>query len=192
MTVVGDHGLSCLDDSNYAAIALSMQANALAINAAIKTDQAAMTAYGNRYVRRFVSTSVASGGANSGTTLPDGTGAIQVVLGNLGVLPQGWYAASGSQTYQEAGAVTAGSYRRSVLLINQGLTQFPPTLFQATTSATNTASADSMTVNGWFYSDAITLTQVRLMFGHGNTGSSMNVAIGAVLTVRFLSTGLVT
>ena len=45
MTSVGDHGLSCLDDSSYAAVALSMQANANAINAALSDIQASFDSY---------------------------------------------------------------------------------------------------------------------------------------------------
>lgn len=198
MTTVGDHGLSCLDGASYAALALSMQANAQAINAALVASRASYTAYGNRYVRKFTSTSASAGiGANSGVVLPDGTAAQTTMTQFLGVLPAGWYAASACITYQEDGAVTALSYRRSIIWTNLfGLattTLFPPQFFQALTAASNTASADSMNVNAWFYSDGILSTVVGVMFGHGNTASTMTVPLGGtVMTVRFLSTGLVT
>lgn len=198
MTTVGDHGLSCLDSSSYAAVALSMQANALAINETLVADRAAYTTYGNRYTRKFTSTSATSAiTANFGVGLPDGTAAASTLNSFLGVLPAGWYAASASVTYQEDGAVTALSYRRTVLWTNpfgaSPTTLFPPQFFQAITAASNTASADSMNVNGWFYSDGIISTTISVLFGHGNTGSTMTVpAGGTVLTVRFLSTGLVT
>lgn len=198
MTTVGDHGLSCLDDTSYAAVALSMQANAQAINDTLVADQAAFTAYGNRYVRKFVSTSAASGiGANSGIVLPDGTAATATLTQSFGALPAGWYAASANITYQEDGAVTALSYRRSIIWTNAfnltGTTVFPPQFFQAITAASNTASADSMNVNGWFYSSGVTFTTISVLFGHGNTGSTMTVpAGGTVLTIRFMTTGLVT
>jgi hypothetical protein len=169
-----------------------MQANAQATNAALLEDQAAIQAYANRYVFKFTTTSTSTSGANSGILLPDGTAADQIISRNLGVLPRGWYSAASSLTYQETGAVTAGSYRRSLILINQGATTIPPTMFQSITAATNNGAADSATVNGWFYSDESINTQVRVYFGHGNTGSSITVAVGAVLTVRFLTTGLVT
>jgi hypothetical protein len=198
VTTVGDHGLSCLDDASYAAVALSMQANAQAINDTLVADRAAYTAYGNRYARKFVSTSASPGsGANSGVGLPDGTAAQSTLTAFLGVLPAGWYTASASITYQEDGAVTALSYRRSIIWTNafnlSGTTTFPPQFFQAITAASNTASADSMNVNGWFYSNGIAFTDIAVLFGHGNTASTMTVpAGGTVLTVRFLTTGLVT
>jgi hypothetical protein len=198
VTTVGDHGLSCLDSESYAAVALSMQANAQAINETLVADRAAYTAYGNRYVRKFVSTFASAGfGANSGVVLPDGTAAAACLTAFLGILPAGWYAASANITYQEDGAVTANSYRRSIIWTNAfslgNFSVFPPQFFQAVTAASNTASADSMNVNGWFYSDGVGFTNVAVLFGHGNTGSTMTVPLGGtVLTVRFLSTGLVT
>lgn len=197
MTTVGDHGLSCLDDDSYAAVALSMQANAQAIDAALVASRASYTAYGNRFARKYVSTSASAGnGANSGVVLPDGTAAAILFSPTIGILPAGWYSASASLTYQEDGAVTALSYRRSIIWVNPftsvGASLFPPEFFQAITAATNTASADSMNVNGWFYSDGVSYTSIAVMFGHGNTASTMTIAAGAVLTVRFLATGLVT
>lgn len=198
MTTVGDHGLSCLDDSSYAAVALSMQANAEAIDDALTASRAAYTAYGNRFVRRFVMTNAnVNNGANSGTVLPDGTAASTLITPTLGVLPAGWYAASASVTYQEDGAVTALSYRRTLIWTNPftfgPFTVFPPQLFQATTAASNTASADSMNVNGWFQANGTDSVSIGVFFGHGNLASTMSLpAGGCVLTVRFLATGLVT
>lgn len=192
MKSVGDHGLSCLDSSDYSAVALAMQCNAVAINDALTGVQTSLATYGNRFVRKFVSTSISTSGANSGLLLPDGTAASNVISQNLGILPQGWYSASGSQSYQATGAVTLNTYRRSLILVNFSTSVNPPSLFQAITVETNTASADSMTVNGWFYSSGVLSTTIQLMFGHGNTGSSMAVPVGAVLTIRFMSTGLVT
>jgi hypothetical protein len=192
VTTVGDHGLSCLDDSSYAAIALSMQANAAATDAALAADRAAITAYGSSYVFKFTTTGTSTSGANSGNALPDGTSAASIMSRNLGLLPRGWYSASSSMTFQETGAVTAGSYRRAVIMVNAGTSVIPPTFFQSITSATNNGAADSTTVNAWFYSDGILTTIVRVFFGHGNTGSTITVAAGAVLTVRYMTTGLVT
>jgi hypothetical protein len=192
VTSIGTHGLTCLDGSSYAAVALGMQANAKAINAALLSTQTALQVYGNRFVSKTVSTSVVSTAANSGLVLVDGTAAESIISKSLALLPQGWYSASGSLTYQESGAVTANSYRRSLLIVNSSAALIPPSFFQATTAASNTAAADSMTVNGWFYSNGVQSTRIQLMFGHGNAASSINVASGAVLTVRFLSTGLVT
>lgn len=191
MTAVGDHGLTCLDASSYAAIPLGLQANAQAINDSLVATSATMTAYGNKKLLRFVGTG-STIFDSSGTVLADGTAAGSVISANLGVLPRGWYSASGSLSYQATGAVTAGTYRRSIIQVNLGTSRFPPTFFQATTVETNTGAPDSMTVNGWFYSDQSVNVFLQLMFGHNNTGSSISVPAGAVLTVRFLTTGLVT
>lgn len=192
MTSVGDHGLTCLDDGSYAAVALSMQANAQAINDALVGIEESITSYGDTFVFRFVTTSTSTSGANSGISLPDGTAADLLSQRNLGVLSQGWYEAAFSLSYQETGAVTALSYRRGIITINGGSSVVPPALFQNIISATNTASADSMTVNAWFYADGNTAISVGIWFGHGNTASTVTVATGAVLTVRFMTSGLVT
>lgn len=192
MTTIGSHGLSCLDGTSYAAIPLGLQANAQAVDSTVAGVQASLLAYGNRYTASFVTTSSITIFDNSGTLLHDGTAAGTVIFKNLGVLPRGWYAASASQSYQATGAVTAGSFRRSILQIGLGDSSFPPTFFQATTMESNTGAADSMTVNGWFYSDASEITVIQSLFGHGNTGSSMLIPAGATLTVRFLTSGLVT
>jgi hypothetical protein len=189
---VGDHGLICLDGNDYSAVALGMQCNAGAINDSLTDTSATLTAYGNRYVARFVSTSTTTGGANSGLGLPDGTGALSVLSPGLGVLPQGWYSASGSMTYQATGAITASSYRRALIMVNFSTSAIPPSLFQVVTTESGTGTPDSLTVNAWFYSNGVTSTSIQLMFGHGNAASSVTVAVGAVLTLRFLSSGLVT
>jgi hypothetical protein len=189
---IGDHGLGCLDDSDYGAVALAMQCNAVAINDALVATQASLAAYGNRFIRRFVSTSPSTSGANSGQLLPDGTAATNVMSANLSILPQGWYSAAASLSYQATGAVTVGSYRRSLIMVNSSIAVIPPGLFQSITVESNTGAADSTTVNGWFYSNGVQATTLQLMFGHGNTGSSMTVPVGAVMTIRFMSSGLVT
>lgn len=191
MTSVGDHGLICLDGNNYAAVPLVLQTNAQAIDAALTEAQANLVAYGNRYTARFVSTSPSVSGANSGNGLPDGSAATIVVSAFPGILPQGWYGASASLSYQATGAVTAGTYRRSIIQIGFTASKVPPAFFQSTTDESGTGTADSATVNGWFFADGISSVQVSLLFGHGNTGSTMSVPAGAVLTLRYLSSGLV-
>jgi len=191
-TSIGTHGLFCLDGSDYAAVALGMQCNAVAIDASLTEANAALAAYGDRYVARFVSTSASTGGANSGLLLPDGTAAQSVISQSLGILPQGWYSTAGSLTYQATGAITASSYRRTLIMVNFSTLIIPPSLFQDITTESGTGTPDSMSVNGWFYSNGVTNTSIQLMFGHGNAASSVTVPVGAVLTIRFLSSGLVT
>ena len=191
MTSVGDHGLSCLDDSSYAAVALSMQANANAINAALSDIQASFDSYTDRYVFSTTTSSTSSSGANSGIVLPDGTAADSIVSSNQGILPSGWYAASFSLTYQASGAVTAGTYRRGAIQISGVPGGSYPTFFQSVTVETGTGTPDSMTVNAWFYAAGTTSVNVRGWFGHGNTGSNMVVAAGATLSVWKLASGVV-
>lgn len=192
MTSVGDHGLTCLEGGSYGAVALSMQANAIAIKDALAGIQTDLESYGDRYVSRFVSTSPATAGANSGQSLPDATAANPVIQRGIGVVPVGWYAASSSMSYQATGAVTAGTYRRGLIMINNSGALLPPMFFQSITVETGTGTADSLTVTAWFYSNGIQSTFISVFFGHGNTGSTMTVPAGAVLTVRFLASGRVT
>lgn len=47
-TIIGDHGLFCIDDSDYAAYALAMQCNAQATDAALASASQALTDYLDR------------------------------------------------------------------------------------------------------------------------------------------------
>lgn len=194
MTNIGDHGLICAEAESYAAIPLTMQANARTTNSALIGVRNSLASYGSRYTFQSITTSSSTSGANSGTLLPDGTAATQLSSAQLGILAQGWYSASLSVSYQATGTVTALSYRRAVIQINStgGTIPVPPTLFQCIICETGaTTGMDSMNVNGWFYSDGVTTTSCNLYFGHGNTGSSVTVQPGAAFTVRYLASGRV-
>jgi hypothetical protein len=191
MTSVGDRGLTCLDGSEYAAIALSMQANAETIDETLSQIQSDVTAYGSSFVFSFTSTSASVITDNSGEQLPDGTVAQSLTTVPLGVVAQGWYSVAASMTYIPTGAVTASTYRRGVLWQSSGNTGSYPLYYQTVNDETGTGTADSMTVNGWFYADGIKANSIRLLFGHGNTGSTISVSSGARLTIRFMTSGLV-
>ncbi len=193
-TSVGIHGLTCLGEDDYAAVALSIQRNAEAINDALGDLAGQLTGYGNRFVFKQVDANSHTISANSGNTLPDGTPAGALFSGNFGVLPLGWYGADSSMTYAPTGAASTSSYRRGVMLINptsSEISNIPPRFFQSVTSETGVAP-DSLTVNGWWYSDGVTATRIGLYFGHGNVASTMLVSAGTTLTVRYLSSGRVT
>jgi hypothetical protein len=72
--IIGDHGLLCIDDSDYAAYALAMQCNAQATDAALSSASQALTGYTDRpwiSVTKTTSTTVDSDDG-SGTIGPDG------------------------------------------------------------------------------------------------------------------------
>jgi hypothetical protein len=69
VTQVGDHGLSCIADSDYAAYALSMQCNALAADEALAADRDALTTAQSRPWINITNTNpivVNSGGGSIG------------------------------------------------------------------------------------------------------------------------------
>jgi hypothetical protein len=69
---VGTHGLTCLDGQDYAAIALSMQANAEATDAALKDINADLSSYTGRWWWQ-INNSVAINVSNvAGSTMPEG------------------------------------------------------------------------------------------------------------------------
>lgn len=191
MTTVGDRGLICLSDGDYAAIPLMLQANRTTINAELTADAAALTTYANPTIFRQTLGSPQSGiGANSGVQLPDGT-AINFVLTSALIYKKGWWDVTGSASYQESGTVTAQSYRRLTIWAKYGSSSSDRRyIYNTIVAATNSGSADSSTTTGWFYSDGVSYMNVILGFGHGNTGSTMTVSAGAQMTIRYLGSGV--
>lgn len=195
MTSIGDRGLICLDDGDYAALPLMFQNNRGVINAALTSQATLLAGYANATIYRLVLSSNQTGlGANSGITFPDGTACTQILSMSSFSNPfkKGWWEMNTSMSFQEAGAVTNPSYRRTVAwaYITSQQTSDSRFLYEQIQVDTNTASQDCGNVTGWFYSDGVNQMTVSCLFGHGNLASNMTVFAGAVLNVRFLGSGL--
>jgi hypothetical protein len=95
MTVVGTHGLTCLDSDDPAAVALSMQANAEAIDDALTGIDASIDAYLGRWWWSATNIAAMNVSFNSGTGLPEGlVGADLFTDGTLLVQANGFPATS--------------------------------------------------------------------------------------------------
>lgn len=70
MRQVGDHGLTCLEETDYAAYALAMQCNAEALDVALSVDRQALNAYLDRPWISYTNTGSVVVNSASGTTGP--------------------------------------------------------------------------------------------------------------------------
>ena len=190
MTTVSPHGLICLDDGDYAAVPLMLQANKTTINDTLTAQATALTAYNtpNLYVNTLAA-NLSSICANCGTPLSDGT--LVTTFNNIfRVFPKGWWCMVGSATFQEIGTVNVGSYRRLGVWASITNNFYDITdLYDTVAVATNSGQPDSLNAAGWFYSDGVTAHSCQMVFAHGNTSSNLNVLAGARLTVQYLGTG---
>lgn len=89
---VGEHGLTCLDGEDYSAIALSMQANANAIEAALDGIETNLDSYLSRWYWSAVNTSAVTVTSGSGTVLPDGSAGVTFLndVGTMTVVANGF------------------------------------------------------------------------------------------------------
>lgn len=205
MIPIGNHDLSCLDDEDYAALALYMQSQALAIEEALLTEQTAINEYRLRTSIEFVSVITTSNAALGGTLMPDGREANQVnfdgatifgggstitsVSGIITLIPakSGWYDVGGFTNAIPAGAITAGSER--VLYIQ--VTQTPDlpatntnTFFQERVTDTNTGG-EFMNVSGLVYLVGGRAASIQMLVSHANLASNMVMQIGSKIWLAY-------
>lgn len=126
--IIGEHGLFCIDDTDYAAFALAMQCNAQAADAALTGFNASLTGYLSRPWIQVVTTNAvvidsdASGGATGPggllgeliDTTGSGSGSPSVTRNGVTpglFLPAGVWLV-GSSIKWTFGATTASSYRQ--------------------------------------------------------------------------------
>jgi hypothetical protein len=208
-TLIGDHGLSCLDDFDPAAIPLSLQANAEAIDSTLAAIDSTLDGYNNRgwAVATTTSSYTISQTASDfvdGDGLPGapgilGSSAFTVqVFGldtlpffNSPVLPAGWYMAGAFASFQATGAVTANSRRNLGIEWFSTLTGVDQHDYAINMVYESNTAGDSMTVQGLFHADGTTSYNVDAFFWHNNAGSTMQVNSGAKVWVAYAGTGLV-
>lgn len=126
--IIGDHGLFCIEDTDYAAFALAMQCNAQAADLSLSSFNSSLSGYLNRPWIQVVTTNAAvvDSDASSGTTGPGGllgeaidttgSGAGSPSATRNGVTPGLFLPAGiwlvGSSIKWTFGATTASSYRQ--------------------------------------------------------------------------------
>jgi hypothetical protein len=197
MEPVGNHGLACLGDEDYAAIALYMQNQGLVIDAAL---DAISDDFDSFFLRPgFLSASTATV-LNTAINVSGGIGASALVYNNFPMLgptvfltPRaGWYQFGANVNMVAAGAVTANSYRRltvSAVLSSSG----PPTTLSTVADLsfdTNTAGEWLVCSAGSFYSPASRNITISARTMHGNAASGVNNMAGARTWCWFIGSGV--
>lgn len=205
MIPVGNHDLACLEAEDYAAVALYMQNEAFAIEAALLSEQTALNEYRLRTSMEFVTvvtTSFASGG---GTVMPDGRAANNIdftgatVLGggstvsslgsSVAVVParSGWYDVGGFTNAIPAGAITAASERVMYIQVTQ-VPDLPATntrtLYQERVTDTNTGG-EFLNVSGLVYLIGGRLASIEMLVSHANVASNMVMQIGSKIWLAY-------
>lgn len=204
MTTYTDHDLACLDDTDYAAVALAMQHDALAIEATLLADQAAFAGFSHRpYANAFtpaINGPVSSasetiftivGWTMTATNMP---GATAISGGMRITVPvTGWYSYQVYANMVAAGAVTAFSrrtlYGRAYRRIATTNTLLDQVVWR--TVDTNTAGEYLVADGNAFYAMAGWTVDIEGAWSHANAASNVSVSAGARMTCYFLGSGIV-
>lgn len=206
VTDLGNHGLTCLADEDYAAIALYLQRTALAIEAALVAQEADLTAYTDRASVLFTTTVTTTVVTGSGVLMPDGrtatltsfTGAAVTGGGvdvastgstvTLTAARSGWYDFGGYCNVIAAGAVTLNSER--LIYIQARQVPDPPATvatitYQERSVDTNTGG-ENLVVAGLIYLLADRPVTLSQLVSHNNAASNVVTQIGAKMWLSFM------
>lgn len=213
---IGNHGLFCLDEDDYAAIALAMQCNAQATTAALESSNASLNAYLGRPWQTtqnngaiVIDDSAGSGNLGPlgvvGALLRPGAGTTNLsynmapfyVTGDVSTfLPRGVYLMGASINWT-LGALTANSIRQ---LLVYGVTSNGGAL-NSTTDFTDLyrfqdyqgdgGANGAMNVVGFLDNTAGNVASIESLFSHANTASDITVAnANWRIWVTYLGSGL--
>lgn len=207
---IGTHGLSCPTDTDYAAIALSMQCNALATDEALTSQGSSLEDYLGRPWWQAVNTIAitiddAAGGGSVGpfgvVGGVIGSGAPLVTAFNMpadfsGPFPQGVFLI-GSTIAWSLVTPTANSYRQlSVFGVRRIagdvniVTTFTD-LYAMRDMQGDAGNTGALNVFGFLDNTAGDVVQVNAFFSHANTASDLTVAAnGWRLWAMYLGSGL--
>lgn len=207
MSQLTEHGLVCLDESEYAATALAMQVDAQAINAIANAQSTSLNTYNNRPWLLSTST-VATTGAQStnefvlGSAFPGLTLSLSPTSGTVvrsgmssfvttgAINPAGWYQVGLFASFQATGAVNTFT-RRTLCLQWQYFDGGTAVYDQAIeTCYESNTGGDGMTVSGCFYADGAHKYFPTALFAHRNSSSTMTVNTGAKMWIVYLGSGV--
>lgn len=205
MTTYTDHGLACLDDEDYAAVALAMQHDAFATEASL---DAVSDAFDTYYLRPYATaiTNLANGPVSSaaetiftisgwtlstnnmpGTTAPSNVG-IRMTASKTG-----WYRAQAYANMVAAGGVTAFSRRTLYVRATRRNLTTPTLLDQGVwrTVDTNTGGEYLIADGNAFYLMAGQVVDIEGLWSHTNVASNVSIPSGgARLNCFFLGSGI--
>lgn len=203
MTINTEHGLVCLDDNDYAAIALAIQTDALAVDGALSEIS---TALDNGYLNPYwmmATTSTAGPFSTTSVEIPipgfsvaatnQSTSTTSAPGGRRITVPRsGWYGHGGYANMVASGAVTALSDRSlfaRVTLQEPGLSTVVSNVPWRTVE-TSTGGEFLVSYGGAFHVLAGQTIDVELYFSHGNLASGINIVAPARIWCHFLASGV--
>lgn len=208
MIPVGDHGLTCLSGTDFAAIALLMQQNAEVIDGALQANLSSLQEYSNRPWAIATTTATTTVAQTTGEWPGTGffsaisllsNGYSQVGFGiditsqtiSPTLHPAGWYMMGGSATFQATGAVTANSRRDLAVewaFPEGGITQYGE--YSISSVYESNTAGDSASVAGMFFADGTRNYFYDLTWSHRNAASTMTANAGARFWIVYFGSGV--
>jgi hypothetical protein len=205
MSTVTDHGLVCLDGEDYAALALALQADALAVEASLSSVQAAFTRFRQRPTVLATTTAGIVAVASGGET-PSRVGTWAVSYSNFTPVPTvvpfsgvritipatGLYSYGGYINLVASGAVTALSRRTVYANASRVVSGVTTLLSQVVWRTVDTGTGgEFLTVTGGsFYATVGTVVDVQVLESHGNLASGINCPAGSRLWCHFIGSNV--
>jgi hypothetical protein len=204
VTTLTDHGLVCLDGADYGAVALALQADALAVEAALDSISDSFDSFYLRPVVLAATTTLVAQPSSGEQVF--GMGPWAVAYSNFVPAPTtaassgaritiprtGWYAYGGYANMIATGAVTALSRRTLYANATRTISGVGTVLSQVVwrTVDTGTGGEFLTAANGTFYATAGNTVDVQVQFSHTNAASTVGVQIGAKLWCHFIGSGV--
>lgn len=198
MIPVGDHGLACLSDEDYAAIALYMQNQAQAIDTALDGISDSFDSVSLRPGVLMSSTanvavaSGVSGGVGSSAVLYSNFTLASATSVSFTTPRSGWWQYGANVNMVATGAVTANSLRRLTVSAVLSTTGPPVTLSSTSDQSfeTNTAGEWLVCSGGTFYAAAGRTVSLGVVTLHANAASTVNNMAGARTWCFFTGSGV--
>ena len=202
MTIYTSHGLACLQDQDYAAIALAMQVDAIAIDAALDgISDSFDTHYTHPYMLAittatqgpFATSSEAVQGVPSWTVSTTNMVTSGASAGIRVTIPlSGWYSHGCYLNMVASGAITAASRRTSFARATRVTSGSTAVLSQVTwrTIDTNTAGEFLTSSGGTFYATAGSTILIEAYFSHSNAASGVNIVAPARIWCHYIGSGV--
>jgi hypothetical protein len=200
-----EHGLLCPSEEEYAALALIMQHDALAVEAALDSISDSFDSFLARPTV-LAATTVVSGPNSTlgeavfqmsgwGVTYSNFTPVPTVAAPSgirLSVPRTGWYNYGAYANLVATGAVTANSRRTLYANATQNMVGSSTVLSQIVwrTVDTNTAGEFLIASGGSFFARAGATVDVQAQWSHANAASTVQVNIGARLWCHYASSGV--
>jgi hypothetical protein len=204
VSTLTDHGLVCLDGEDYSAVALAIQADALAVEAALD----AVSDSFDRFLLRPVVLATTTAGVvavASGGETPNPVGTFAVSYSNFTPVPvptflgirmttpvTGWYSFGGYINLVASGAITALSRRTIYVNASRVVSGVAVLLSQVVwrTVDTSTGGEFLTACGGSFYARAGTAIDLQVLQSHGNLASGINCPAGSRLWCHFTGSGV--